>query len=433
VSPAATTGARKGIVCFSAQDWWYFSHAHSDFQLMRRLAEEQPVLFVNSTGLRMPVPGRSSQPLRRVVRKLRSTAKLLRRPDPDLPLLSVLSPVFVPAYGSTLGRSLLARAVAAQVRLACRRIGITDPAYFVTLPTAAEVLPLLPPGPVLFNRSDRHSEFGEADSTWVAANEHRLLAAADRVLYVSSALLEDEAASTGERATFLDHGVDVDHFRRVETDRWPADVAGLPRPIIGYFGSFDDYLVDFELLERVAREVPEATLLLIGPATCSMRRFERHPNVVWLGARPYDDLPAYGSAFDVALMPFLDNQWVRYANPIKMKEYLALGLAVVSTDFAEVHRYAEVIGIAHSPEEFVALARRASTGAAPGSPATRRALVADATWADRARQLSRLVDEARRGRLARDRTRETAGWSRDHPAVVDEPSSPAARVQMWKL
>ena len=409
---SAAVGDGHGIVCFSAQDWWYFSHAHSDFQLLRRLAADEPVVFVNSTGLRMPLPGRSSQPLHRVGRKLQSTAKLLRRPEPDLPNLTVLSPVFVPAYGPV-GRRLLARTVAIQVRVACRAAGITEPAYVVTLPTAVDVLPHLPPGPVLYNRSDRHSEFGEADGSWVADLEARLLAAADRVLYVSSALMAEEAHRTAGRAVFLDHGVDLDHFVPAAVE--PPDVIDLPRPIIGYFGGFDDYLVDFELLEHVAREIPEATLLLIGPATCSMRRFDRHPNVVWLGARPYADIPAYGSTFDVALMPFLDNPWIRYANPIKLKEYLALGLPVVSTDFPEAHRYGALIEITAGPDAFAAGVRRTLSGGGAGTPAARRSSVAGDCWDDRARDLAGHCEAVRSG--AKRGAPDAAGWPVAHPAA----------------
>ena len=52
---------------------------------MRRVARTRPVLFVNSIGLRMPLPGRTSQPLQRILRKARNTLRFLSRPIPDLP------------------------------------------------------------------------------------------------------------------------------------------------------------------------------------------------------------------------------------------------------------------------------------------------------------------------------------------------------------
>ena len=72
--------------------------------------------------------------------------------------------------------------------------------------------------------------------------------------------------------------------------------------------------------------------MLIGDATCPTRRARRAPQRP-LARRPRrtTQIPAYGSGFDVALMPWLDNDWIRYCNPIKVKEYLALGLPVVTT------------------------------------------------------------------------------------------------------
>ena len=77
------------------------------------------------------------------------------------------------------------------------------------------------------------------------------------------------------------------------------------------------------------------------------------PNVHWLGFRPYEEIPSYGAAFDVALMPWLRNDWIEQCNPIKMKEYLAIGLPVVSTDFPEVHFYSDTIAIAGDADHFV--------------------------------------------------------------------------------
>ena len=113
-----------GYVCFSGLDWWYHSHADSDFQLMLRVARTRPVLLVNSIGMRVPVPGRTAQVGRRLVRKARSVAKLLRRPVGELPGFHVMTPLSIPLAGRPRLRALNAALVRVQVRLAMRSIGM---------------------------------------------------------------------------------------------------------------------------------------------------------------------------------------------------------------------------------------------------------------------------------------------------------------------
>lgn len=395
--PAAlsTSDELPPYVCFAAQDWWYHNQAHSDFQLMRRVAEHRKVLVVNSIGLRMPTPGKSTQFLRRILRKLGSVAKLVRRPLPEVPDYHVMSPLPLPFYGRPWQRKLNAVLVRAQVRAACAALGMRAPVVVATIPTAWDVVESMPRRGLVFNRSDRHSAFPEADQAAIEALEDKLLAGADHVLYVSRELQREDAPSTGERGYFLDHGVDLGHFQRREV--LPADLAEIPGPRIGFFGSLDDYLVDFDLLERVAGEFPDASLVLIGDASISMERFEKFPNVHWLGFRPYTEIPAYGSGFDVAIMPWLDNDWIKHANPIKLKEYLALGLAVVSTDFPEVRHYADRIRVAEPGHDgFLAAVRQAIVDGGQSTPKARRASVLSASWDSRARQLMTLAERQQR-------------------------------------
>ncbi|RUP85396.1 glycosyltransferase, partial [Dermabacter sp. HSID17554] len=187
--------------------------------------------------------------------------------------------------------------------------------------------------------------------------ERGLMGGADTVLYVSQALMDEERELTGERAHFLDHGVDVDHFRPRPVSEQPADLRRIPGPRIGFFGALDEFVVDFELLERVAAELPEASLVLIGDSGQPMDRFDKYPNVYWLGFRSYETIPAYGSGFDVALMPWQDTPWIHHSNPIKLKEYLALGLPVVSTEFAELAKYAGRVRVAPGHARFVEAVR----------------------------------------------------------------------------
>ncbi|WP_436758522.1 glycosyltransferase [Streptosporangium sp. V21-05] len=403
-SPARTDGALRtaenpvhttpspGYVCFSAQDWWYHNRAHSDFQLMRSVAAHRKVLVVNSIGMRMPMPGRSTQVLRRVGRKLRSVAMLVRRPLRELPGFYVMSPLPLPFYGSPLARRVNALLVRAQVLAVSRALGLRHPVIMVTIPTAWDVVRPMRRRALVFNRSDRHSSFPESDRPTIEALERGLLERSDHVVYVSNALMGEESGVTGDRAHFLDHGVDTDHFRRRPESEQPADLRAIPGPRVGFFGALDGYLVDFDLLERIAVEIPGVSLVLIGDATVPMDRLTRHPNVHWLGFRPYERIPAYGSGFDVAIMPWLDNPWIRHSNPIKLKEYLALGLPVVSTDFQELANYADRVRIAADADLFLDAVRATLRDGGLQPADTIRGSVLGASWSSRAAQLMALAE-----------------------------------------
>jgi GT2 family glycosyltransferase/glycosyltransferase involved in cell wall biosynthesis len=394
VGTGRTIEHRQGFVWFAAQDWWYHNQAHSDFQLMRRVARWQPVLVVNTLGLRMPRKGISTNPTRRILRKLRSTAKFLRRPLPDNPGYHVMTPVLLPFYGDTAGARLNAWLIRQQVGAAAKAIGIgSKPAIGVTIPSAWPVVRKMRRSALLYNRSDLQSAFPEADRAWVVSLEDKLLEASDRVLYVSHELMRMDYYKVGDRGYFLDHGVDLEHFSLEGESEISDELAIIPTPRVGFFGGLDDYVVDMDLLRLTAVELPEIQVVLIGDATCGMDELTGLPNVHWLGYRPYQTIPSLGRGFDVALMPWLDNEWIRFANPIKLKEYLALGLPVVTTAYPEVDAYRSRLWVARSREEFPALVKEALAN--PGDPMRRRASVFDCSWEARAKALTEIANAVR--------------------------------------
>jgi len=401
--PPLPEPATPGWICFSAQDWWYHNRAHSDIQLLGRVADRRRVLLVNSIGLRMPLPGRSTGTARRLTRKVASVARLVRRPDPDHPDLRIMTPLPLPFYSSAVARRCNAWFVARQVGWAARASGVIsasapDPVVVVTIPTAIDAAQRLRHAALVVNRSDKHSAFPEADGPTIAALESACLDAADLVVYTSQALQQDENPQACGTTRLLDHGVDAEHFSLRPPADIPADLAAIVGPRVGFFGALDDYLVDFDLIEHLAAAMPEANIVLIGEATGPMRRFDRYPNVHLLGFRPYEQIPAYGSGFDVALMPWVDNGWIRYSNPIKLKEYLALGLPIVSTDFPEVRRYGHLLRIAPDAASFVAAVADTLDDGGPSTPEARREAVAALTWDRAAADLLRAGEGAARRR-----------------------------------
>jgi GT2 family glycosyltransferase/glycosyltransferase involved in cell wall biosynthesis len=391
VSRSSSNQHSGGFIWFAAQDWWYHNQAHSDFQLMKEVARTRPVLVVNSIGLRVPRKGVSTTPLKRILRKVRSTAKLVRRPLPDNPGYHVMTPLLLPFYGDTIGARLNAWLIRQQVRAVASVLGLgREPAIGITIPTAWPVARRMRCSALIYNRSDLLSAFPEANNSWVHSLEERLLRHSDRVLYVSHELMRRDHHVVGQRGYFLDHGVDLDHFTSGSGHEISHELSAIKRPRIGFFGGLDDYVVDMELLKITASALPDMQFVLIGDATCPMDDLTSLPNVHWLGYRPYEMIPSLGRGFDVALMPWLDNEWIRYANPIKLKEYLALGLPVVTTEYPEIEPYRSSVHVAKTRSEFPDLVRAAL--AHPGDSASRRSRVLDASWQFRARTLEKVAD-----------------------------------------
>src|SRR5688572_13711012 len=357
---------------------------------MTRAAKYRRVLLINSIGMRMPVPGRSPLPFRRIWRKLKSMLRHVRHPLPGTPDFTVMTPLLFPFYGSAKARAFNARSIRAQVERVAKKLGIVEPHIVVTVPTAWDVAKEMKRSSLVYNRSDKHSAFSEADHGLIAGLERELLTKADGVLYSSRAFRDSERELTGARAHFLDHGVDTKHFApRARTG--VLEKSGCKRPIVGFFGGLDDYVIDFDLLERIAVERPQYTLVLIGDATLSMERLTRHANVKHLGFRPYAEIPELGADFDVSIMPWLDNDWIRSCNPIKLKEYLSLGQEVVTTWFPEVEHYRDFVHVAKTGDEFLARIDDVVRGAR--SKGDRHALLGHATWDDRTQELLSILDD----------------------------------------
>jgi len=157
--------------------------------------------------------------------------------------------------------------------------------------------------------------------------------------------------------------VDRAHFCKARARQFdPADQEDLPRPRFGFYGVIDERF-DIELLDKVAEMRPALSFVMVGPVVkISADELPKRPNICYLGGKTYDQLPAYLSGWDVALMPFAMNESTQFISPTKTPEYLAGGKPVVSTPIKDVVRHygqLEGVKIASTPEEFVAACEEA--------------------------------------------------------------------------
>ena len=218
-----------------------------------------------------------------------------------------------------------------------RDLEVVDPVIWYYTPQALQFSDHLRAAATVYDCMDELSAFAGADPS-LPAQERVLLRRADVVFTGGQSLFEAKKPQHRNVHAFQS-GVDTAHFlpaRDAIAD--PADQRGIPHPRAGFFGVLDERL-DRHLLAAVADLRPNVHFVLIGPmAKLDLHELPRRPNLHYLGAKQYDELPAYVANWQVALMPFALNAATRFISPTKTPEYLAAGLPVVSTPITDVVR-----------------------------------------------------------------------------------------------
>lgn len=374
-----------GVICFGGVDWWYHNRGHYDLQMMREFAAHMPVLYVNSIGMRFPKIGEGAMFIHRIRRKLRSMRRGAVRIRDNF---TVFSPISIPGrHAATLSRRMLI----SQVRSTAKRLGIDRPLLWVACPPAAEVVDALDPATVVYQRTDRYESFHGVDPQRIEGFDRNLKWRADVTLYCSHLLLEEEAADC-RRAEFVDHGVDFDRFEAAGLGRvpQPEDVANLPRPRVGFIGGIDAHTFDPPLFVEVARRLSDLTFFLVG--SCSLPEgWCPLSNVRLLGQRPYEEVARYMAACDVLIMPWNDSPWIQACNPVKLKEYLAVGRPIISTPFHELRWYEGLVRVASDADTFASAIRAAI--AEPFDPKPGRDRVRSCTWTAHAQRVLEMLGE----------------------------------------
>lgn len=388
ISDAAKRELRgRDILCFS-HDWT--GDPLSKTHLMRVLAKDNRILWINAIANRMPTT--SSKDMSRIVKKLKAFAEPVREVEPNI---FVLNPLAFPSYGNTsilkINQSFLAR----QVKKAMRNLKFSNVVNMVFNPAAGMIAGRLGESELIYYCVDEYTAFTGA-SNGLKEIEDALFKRADLVV-VSAENLLDKKKHFNPNTHLIRHGTDWRHFRTALGPELqiPAEVSDLPRPIIGFHGLLADW-VDYDLIKKTAEHFSGGSVVLIGKiavdAEQKVKILDDVPNVHFLGRKPYSELPAYCKAFDVALNPFAINELTLAANPLKVREYLAAGLPVVSTDIPEVHVLADcLVGTDHA--DFIAKIEQALAVPRPREDVSDA--IAHESWDAKVNELRSLVAETR--------------------------------------
>lgn len=381
-------------MCISSIDWGFLWQGHQEI-MSRFAAAGSRVIFVENTGVRSI----GLRDLRRVAERAARWlgAEVGQRPEPR-PGVRVVAPMLVPLTRSPLARWVNDRILLPRLARQITALGATDPIIFACLPTrnALGLIRLLktPSSRVVYYCVGDFLALTDAPRE-LAEAERRLVSEADAV-FVQGAALRERFEEIGGRLHDFHVGVNLEVFDPDREHAVAEELVGLPRPIIGYSGGLHQY-VDFALIRAVARALPDASVVLVGPAQTNVRMLGVEPNVHLLGRRPFSELPAYVAGFDVALIPYVRSSYTQTVFPTKLFEYLALGVPVVGTDLPELVRLGlppEALRLAASERGFVASVHELSRAPSDGLREMRRDLARSHGWDAIVRRMTSVILDA---------------------------------------
>lgn len=231
-----------------------------------------------------------------------------------------------------------------------RDYSIVNPVLLPVHPCAVDLIsPLKINALRIYYCVDEWSLLPEKNAKKWAQMESEMLACVDGVCFTSLDLMARKKGNLP--SLYFPHAVDYDHFNPSKSVETVPHLETLPKPIIGFFGVIHEW-VDVQAIEFMAKRFPHCSFVLLGISRVDIKSLITLPNVHAYGFVPYKNLPSYSRYFDVGLIPFVMNNLTKAVNPLKLFEYYALGLPVISSKLPDIVNVKGPIFFASTHEEF---------------------------------------------------------------------------------
>jgi len=359
--------------------------------LISHLSKDRRVLWVNSIGLRQP--RFTVGDLKRSLKKLFSRkfiasnnngffARIPPKNTSDIGEENnfiVINPKTLPAPKSKFFRLISRILLELQIKPIIKRMELRSPILWISLPTAIDFLGHLGESSLVYYCGDDFKSLSGVDHETVSKRESETLEKANLVMTSSKTLFSEFPKN---KTNFLPHGVDFDLFST------PAPIADdLPKdgkPIAGFYGSISEWF-DVDIMKKVIHYLPTWNFVFIGKIEIDVSSISSLNNTFFLGPKSHHLLPSYSQHWTVSLLPFVKNQQIDACNPLKLREYLATGTPIVSTNFPAIQEYKNVVNVVNSSYDMVDAIENSLFD---NNKDIRKMSVSNQTWTYRSKQVS---------------------------------------------
>jgi uncharacterized SAM-binding protein YcdF (DUF218 family)/glycosyltransferase involved in cell wall biosynthesis len=385
----------QNIIIFSSIDWtthWQIHH-----QLTTSLIEsDNRVLFIENIGVRAP----SIKDLHRVKSRITSRFNSTHGFKNEEVKLTINSPIFIPfpynKFATYLNSLIISRSIRNWSSNA--RFDNFIVISFLPTPTIQKIISIISPMLSIYYCADDMGRTLKNPSK-LEFFEKKMFQSSDYVFTTSNKKYK-QAKTFNINVAYIPAGVSIKNFTYSENiSRLPDTIQSINTPIIGYIGAISD-VFDKKLIITIANFFSEATILLVGPIYTDISELQACSNIILTKEVAYNEISKYVQNFDVALIPYIVNEFTNCVYPCKLNEYLAMGIPVVSSNLDEIalfeREYRESIIIAKDSGEFIKSINKIlldKNSKSTEESLKRVEIAKENTWDARFQNIDRLLDQ----------------------------------------
>jgi len=235
---------------------------------------------------------------------------------------------------------------------------------------------------IFYECPDMYEEFPWSKRNVSIMLERKLVKAVDYLIASSHFISEVKEMQFGREFEVVTNGVDFELFSKSDKLRLYSN-----KKVIGYVGALEKW-VDLDLIDKIAESFKENEIVIIGAMTdnviVQINEIKRkYSNISFLGAKPYEEIPSLVKGFDIGIIPFRYSKLIEGVSPIKLYEYLAASLPVVSIYWKELKPFENVAYLSNSDDEFIENIRK---GLDEGCNVEREKVASDNSWENKTKE-----------------------------------------------
>ncbi len=206
----------------------------------------------------------------------------------------------------------------------------------------------------IYDCSDLWSQAPKQETTWadkariklsmfrLKKSEIRITKQCKHIMCTSDYLAVRLQSLTGRKPVIIENGVDSDFFNTSE--QVPDPFQHIAHPRIGFIGGIK-LKIDFDLLIHMAITCPQINIVLVGLIPPNIKRLpeieklRKLVNVYFFDFVSLSEVPRYMKSLDVGLLPYKPITYNQAVSPLKLFEYLAVGIPVVGCGVPSTSKY----------------------------------------------------------------------------------------------